>query len=196
MTIRSSVRARFARFISIAFHPFMLFPVAVSLVTAPRLSQQQQSWVLGGIAMSFFCVSVYVGVQMKRGVIGNIDVSKREQRPALYAVAIASTLACAALFHFLVLPQSIVQGALISAGLLTVALIANTKLKVSLHMAYTIFAIGIGWPALPSGIRAFSLVLIVLMGWSRVEMKRHTLPEVIAGAVLGSLAVVALMNLY
>ena len=184
----ASRRHAFARFVSIGFHPFALFPVGVAVTASPGLAPGDFALLMGMIALSFVCIAAYVGVQIRRGYISNIDVSRREQRPRFYAVAIASTLACALAFELAGVPKSVVAGSLVSAGLLFASLLVNTRLKASLHVAYTIFAIGIAWHVLSTPVRVVAGGLVLLMCWSRVELKRHTWAEVVAGAALGTSA--------
>ena len=84
-------RTQVARFVSIAFHPFVLLTLAVIYAASPTLAAGQMKTVIGTLALSLLAIGVYVLVQVKRGVISNIDVSKREQRPQFYLVAIVSS---------------------------------------------------------------------------------------------------------
>jgi membrane-associated phospholipid phosphatase len=182
---------RFARAVSIGCHPFIVLTGAVAWVTAPVLSPAHRTILLSGLLCVITIISVYVVVSLRRGTITNIDISKREQRPRFYLVAIAATAMSATLFGSLQLPRQVQVGSWVAAGMLTTSMVVNTKLKASLHVAHTVLALGYLWQALPFAGRIIGVVLVLLMCWSRVEMKRHTPAEVVAGAILGMLASLA-----
>ncbi len=179
----------FARFISIALHPFVTMPLAVALATRTLgFDGRVTATVIGALAIAVGIVGVYATVKVARGEFSNIDVSERTQRPRFYAVMILATIACALLFHAIDLPQAVVRGTAISAGLLVASWLANYILKVSLHVAYTVFSVAIAWSSLSEGARGASAVICLLMVWSRIEMRRHTPIEAVAGGALGAIA--------
>jgi membrane-associated phospholipid phosphatase len=74
--------------------------------------------------------------------------------------------------------------------LVSVSVLAAITLvwKISIHCAVasgsvTVLALAFGWWLVPA------YVLTVLVGWSRVAMRDHTTAQVVAGSVLGALAV-------
>ena len=80
--------------------------------------------------------------------------------------------------------SAISTGMLAVVALLCVAGIANRWIKLSLHMASLAFAGVALLPLLPpAGIAA--IALLPLLGWARLRMARHMLPEVVGGALLG-----------
>jgi hypothetical protein len=182
-----------ARFISIAVHPFLTMPLAVAYaLRALGYGERAANIVLVATAISLLVVGAYAVVQVRRGKFTNIDVSKREQRPRFYAMLIAATALSGVFFLQLGLPYPVVRGTFISASLLAACFVVNFWLKCSLHVAYTVFPLAIVWQAAPLVARGAGVVVVLLMIWSRVTMRRHTLPETIAGAALAALAGVVL----
>lgn len=182
-----------ARFVSIALHPFTTMPLAVAHASrALGFGDRVASIVLAALIVSVVVAGVYTIVGVRRGTFTNIDVSTREQRPRFYAVLIGSTALSGALFHWLALPHAVVRGTLISAGLMTACFIVNFRLKCSLHVAYTVFPLAIVWQTAPVWFRGLGVVVVLAMMWSRVTMRRHTLPETVAGAVLATVAGIVL----
>ena len=69
-------------------------------------------------------------------------------------------------------------------GLIAVSALVNQWLKVSLHTGFAAFtAVALFSGSRPMGIGAAVVALAV--AWSRLELRRHTLPEVVGGALLG-----------
>jgi membrane-associated phospholipid phosphatase len=88
-------------------------------------------------------------------------------------------------------PRSIVAGAAAVLALLVAAAFCNRWLKVSLHEAFAVFTV-VSLSSVSLWASGLLLVLAVAIGWSRVVLGRHTLPEVLAGAALGTLVSTAL----
>ena len=189
----NSPRLLLARFISIALHPFLTFPLSVAFASrALGLSDRVAAIVSGVLALSIVFSAVYTLVQVRRGEFSNIDVSTREQRPRFYAVLIGSTLCCAGVFYALNLPHAVIRGSLISSGLLLACFVVNFRIKASLHVAYTVFPIAVVWQSVPFDARVFLVLIVPAMIWSRVTMGRHTLHETVAGATLATVAGIVL----
>jgi hypothetical protein len=99
--------------------------------------------------------------------------------------------------------SAIVAGALNLSGLalglgccsfiLAVALATARMLKLSQHVAFATFSVGIASLAGTDAAAAFAL-LAALVAWSRVVLGRHTIVEAVAGAVTGSIAGLALTS--
>lgn len=84
------------------------------------------------------------------------------------------------------------HGVLAAVAMLCVAGIANRWIKLSLHMASLAFAGVASWPLSPV-VAMLAVTLLPLLGWARLKMARHTLPEVLGGATLGLLSGASLL---
>src|SRR5579885_3437136 len=176
-----------AHFISTVFNPlFLLLFMPLVLVyysTGDVLSAMHWTAYSAFFLLLIVAVVVY-GVQ--KGTFSDLDVSKREQRPLLFLLTIIiAMLYLAGLFVFqapLVLFLTIF--ALMVGTFL--ASIMNVYLKASLHVA-VITGLTITLTVLYKHWYTLLLLLIPLVAWSRITIKRHTFIETIAGAVLGSL---------
>src|SRR5690606_1808730 len=113
---------------------------------------------------------------------GTVDASDRRERPLLYAVLLVVVAGYWLWLGGAASPTG--QGVLAVIAMLCIAGFANRWIKLSLHMASLAFA-GAAmlslWP--PAGVAA--LLALPLLGWSRLRMARHTLPEVLGGSALG-----------
>lgn len=133
------------------------------------------------LAMTFF---VIYGVHKK--IFTDMDVSKRTQRPLLFVVCLVMGIIYLWGLFFLDGPKIlaiVVIGLIISV--LILALI-NMRLKVSIHVA-TVSALLFALAIIYQGYYYLTLLLIPLVAWARLTIKRHTLPETIVGACFGIL---------
>ena len=177
-----------ARWISILLHPFAVF-AALSLLAAWRLDPSSLPRTAVGILTAIAIVWAFVLQRRRSGRWGTVDASERKERPLLYALAL---LVAAGYWWWLGgRASSTGNGVVAVIAMLCFAGIANRWIKLSLHMASLAFAgatLLSLWP--PAGIAA--LLALPLLGWSRLRMARHTLPEVLGGSTLGLLSGVAL----
>ena len=164
-----------ARFISFLFNPlFLLFPVPYFLVVRETGDPLYAlKWTIFSL---FFIVVIglFVGYAVRKGYFTDFDVSKREQRPLLFLfVGLVSVLYFLSLLYL----QGPIVLFIILAGILFSTLIfsfINTRIKASIHVA-TISALIFALSILYSNVFLLLLILIPLVIWSRVRIKRHTM---------------------
>ena len=123
-------------------------------------------------------------VKTKKGQYTNFDVSVRSQRNSMYLFALPLLFIITAVMYYTKQSNSICLSVLFGLLLLMISFIVNFYIKCSGHVSLTIY---LSFLILPLNFTAGVIVLLSsgLIGWSRVELKRHTLKEVIAGAVIG-----------
>ena len=183
-----SATSPFARWTSILLHPFAVF-AALALIAAWRMDPASLPRTAIGMAVAVAIVWAFVLQRRRSGRWGTVDASDRRERPILYALVL---VVAAGYWWWLGGRASATgQGVVAVIAMLCVAGIANRWIKLSLHMASLAFAsmamLSL-WP--PAGIAA--LLALPLLGWSRLRMARHSLPEVSGGSALGLLAGIAL----
>jgi hypothetical protein len=173
-----------ARIISFLTNPLLvLFPLPFLLIYSSGYGHLiALKWTLFSIIF-LFIAGLFVLYEVKQKVFSDMDVSKREQRKLLFSVI--ALIAAIYLFFLYILsaPQILfitVWGVMI--GILFASLI-NTKIKVSLHVG-VITAVLLTLSQLYNLPYAIFLI-IPLVGWSRIEIRRHSLAEVITGLIFG-----------
>ncbi len=176
-----------ARFISFISNPIFIF-IALPFFLVYKTTQDTaaaRNWTIYTFIFIFIFV-IFVLMGVKKKLFSDIDVSRREQRPVLYLTgAVLSVLYLFTLF-FLRGPQILfitIFG--ITLGILIASLI-NIKIKASVHVA-AISGLLTSLSIIYKGYFLLLLLLIPIIGWSRVKIKRHTIPEVVIGGILGSL---------
>lgn len=178
---------RIARIISFISNPIFIFIALPFFLVYKTTKDTGAAWnwtIYTLVFLSIFVIFVLIGVKKK--FFSDIDVSNREQRPVLYFTgAILSVLYLSTLF-FLHGPRILfitIFG--ITLGILIASLI-NMKIKASVHVA-AISGLLTSLSIIYKGYYVLLLLLIFIIGWSRVKIKRHTVPEVVIGGILGSL---------
>lgn len=184
-TMPARLSRSIGRWASIVGHPFLVVPAAIVVATSRREAAAARVPILVVLGVSIVAIAIHVGVRLRRGNITDVDVSTREHRPQLYALAVALSVMSTAVLFATHQSATTVRGAALTTALLVAAAFVNTRLKVSLHTAFAFFAVGIAFHAGPGPALAFAVIAVVV-AWARVAYSRHTVREVLAGSVLGS----------
>jgi len=184
-------KLRIARWISIVGHPFVLSLLLAGIAAALVLPPGEAALVVALVAVgSIVPMLLYLRREVRAGR-SNFDVSVRRDRGPMFRFAFLLVSLVVGVLLLAGAPRSIVIGTAAVLVLLVAAAFCNRWLKVSLHAAFAAFTVVSLWNV---SHRAAGLVLVlaVAIGWSRVVLGRHTLPEVLAGAGLGGLVATAL----
>ncbi|MDH6112058.1 membrane-associated phospholipid phosphatase [Kitasatospora sp. MAP12-15] len=141
-----------------------------------------------GVEAALFCgviPIVLIKLGERRGHWGDRHVRRRQDRLVVIPMIMASVVCGMALMLLCHAPRE--MAALVAAMLaaLVVILAITVFWKVSVHTAVSSGAIAM--LALTYGPWMLALYpLVAVVGWSRVELKDHTLAQVLVGTVLGA----------
>jgi len=181
-----------AQFISIVLHPFILFDIGIFFFVGENFHWNSQKLFMWG--MVILVVNILLILFIKWGMrtkhFSNFDVSKRRQRFLLYQVVIFLAAIFYLVGRFVGVSDTMLQFSLLFLIFIIILEIINTKIKASVHIA-SITILSLAALEYYRGIFVLLLILIPLLGWSRVYTKRHTVKEVIAGFLIGMLIVIA-----
>ena len=185
-----------SRVISRTFDFYFWFPVMLA-VTLFRtgMTKEQVMILLPTLAIVDVVVPILVFLRlMKKGTISDIDVSIRSERHYLFGFLLVVATASTALSYFL---GNNLFFILHLSGLILVLTIFLTTFyfKISGHMmlnASSIFALNF-----LLGFHLWWLFLLVpLVGFARIYLKKHTLSEVLAGGTVGILEPYFILKLF
>lgn len=190
------VRIQIARWVSSVLNPIVLAPLMFFFLLSFEPVYFVDKTYLAVIILVFFSL-VPLGVLLvfkKLKLITSLDVFYRERRHLPYIFGIASYIVGGLLLLSHVYWEGLIASAVYALiGTSTMAALINYRFKISNHNAaasvsatYLLVAtIMYGSPV--SYITAFlvSILLVVLMIWSRVAVGAHTFYESISGSVLG-----------
>lgn len=178
---------RLARLVSEVFAPATVAGLLLLVVAVHSARSVVEAIIWGVIAVSFASLlpMFYIIRGVRRRRLSDHHVRIREQRPLPLLVGALSVVVGTALLTFLHAPRDLVAliGAM-AAGLLT-SLLVTLFWKISVHVAVAAGAVVI--LALVFGPPLLILTPIVaLVGWARVELRDHTVAQVVAGVVQGA----------
>ncbi len=203
MSVESAVakkppRQTVAAAVSAIIHPVALplLTLVVVTYTAPGGSIQR-SLLLAVVALLLTTapVAALVGYQVARGRWTDLDVSVREQRYLLYPIGLVCAALMIAVFVAMHAPAPAMVTALAMALANTVDGVINLAYKVSAHTTTAAACATLLWLYSPSwGLPA--AIAAALVGWSRVELGRHTTGQVILGWTVGVASALAVFFLY
>ncbi|MFF3210803.1 phosphatase PAP2 family protein [Streptomyces sp. NPDC002886] len=142
-------------------------------------------WGLLGCLFAAVIPLAFIKYGIRRGRWADRHVGQRQQRIVVLVFIIGSVTTGIVLMALLGSPRTMI--ALIAAMLVTLAgLLAVTPAwKISVHAAVSSGSVAmLAMTYGPWLLLAYPLVAVV--GWSRVELKDHTLAQVIAGTAMGA----------
>jgi membrane-associated phospholipid phosphatase len=197
-TEQPSTRAEVARWISIIVHPiaFPLLALGIALYLATDSLESTVGWIVMGMALTSLPITFLVAVQVIRRKWTDLDVSVRRQRYTLYPFGIACmVLLTLSYIHFNAPAVAVRSGyALVIAN--SIDGIINLWYKVSAHATGAAASATLIWLATPyPGLSIIAAIAALLVGWSRVQLKRHTSGQVLLGWLVGVSAMMIAFHL-
>jgi membrane-associated phospholipid phosphatase len=182
-----------ARLVTNLGSPPVLAVVIVAL-TASTLSSPGV-WIWAGIylLLAVLLPLLHVVWLVKRGRVTDLHLRVRAQRIQPLLVAIT----CGGLgWLVLVLAPAPAALSIFAAALWlqTAAILAITlRWKISVHTAAAAGATTVAWALLGTALPF--LLTVPVIAWSRIRLRRHTLPQTLAGALLGFLVFIVASSL-
>lgn len=179
------MKQKIAKYVSTIGHP--MFTISAFVIIAMFANEEFHKALL----ISFLVVGCVIipnvirnFIKTKKGQYTNFDVSDRNQRNSMYLFALPLLFIITVVMFYTRQSSNLCLGVLFGLLLLIISYIVNFFIKCSGHVSLTIY---LSFLILPMNIVIGAIVLLAsgLIGWSRIELKRHTLKEVITGAIIG-----------
>lgn len=187
-------RVRLARAISTILAPATISVPMILLVALYQARNVISALTYGTMTLLFLCIGpfAYVLLGVRLGKLSDVDVSRRSERLGPFIFGLLSI--CLGWFALTLThgPTPLITVLVLTAVSGLVMMIITLWWKISLHAsslagAATMLTALYGAAMLPT------FALLVMVSWSRVVLRRHTLGQVVAGSFLGiALAVVVL----
>ncbi|MFB6241498.1 MAG: hypothetical protein ABEJ36_01700 [Candidatus Nanosalina sp.] len=171
-----------ADLLSRVFHPLLVLPVSALLFlnfSGLGLSASVY-WLSLWIIISLVPTTLTTYLTGEKG----FNVLEREKRVKPFAVGVSSLALSLAPFWMLSTPTVVLELGATGVIAVTVFGLANHFNKVSIHTGSIACAAAV-FTVVSSHTAAFLALSSVLVGWSRVELKRHNLVQVVQGGILG-----------
>lgn len=177
---------RIAHFISAFGNPLLTIPLFAVIALYRTQGRETALFVslviVGGVVVPILIKS-YRGVQ--KGEYTNYDISNRKQRQSWYLFPTLLLAIATLVLYFTNQSRDLILGVFFALVLFIVSQLVNLYIKTSLHVGFNVY---LGFLVFPLNKRFAIGVLLftIILGWSRVVLRKHTLKEVICGAVLGT----------
>ena len=181
----------FARAVSIVGHPMLVLPLAALTLTLVRGQYRSALWMAVGFSAFAALVMGYSAWQVRHGRWSHVDASNTGERRSLNRFLSLSLLVSTGLAAAFSHSGQLTLGLGLSAAMVLLAQLTARWWKLSLHMAFIVFAASLllagaaGWAGL------VALVFVALVAWSRLTLQRHVPRDLLAGAVVGAAAGIA-----
>ncbi|HLI04977.1 MAG TPA: phosphatase PAP2 family protein [Ktedonobacteraceae bacterium] len=176
---------RIARFISNLLAPVTISLPAVVLIALYHTRDTFSALLYSALTLFFLSLGpmAYILVGMRMGKISDIDISRRHERVGPFLFGLASIALGLMALTFTNGPGTLKTLLLISAISGMLMMLITFWWKISLHAstlagALTFLTALYGYVMLPL------FTLLIMVSWSRVVLRRHTVPQVIAGAIV------------
>lgn len=194
---KKSFRQALAQAISVIIHPvaFPLLTLAAIAFTETGSVRSSLIVCLIALALTTAPVATLVGFQVARGHWTDLDVSVRQQRYALYPIGLICALLMVAALAYVSAPHGAIAAAIAMTLANGVDGVINFAYKVSAHATAAAACAALLWLFVP-GWGAPAALAAALVGWSRVELGRHTTGQVLLGWLVGIASVLTVQMLF
>lgn len=193
-TSSKSLSTQFARIVSTVLSPVTISLPFIFLVARYHAGNSALPFAL--IALFFLSVGplIYIVIGVATGKFTDLDVSVRTQRTKPYLFSIASCLLGLLIISINHGPKNLTTVMITSTISNCIMLITTFWWKISMHAAsisgvVTMLAVLYGIVMLPA------FLLIILVGWSRVVLHRHTIAQVTAGSLMSIILTASVLAL-
>ena len=189
-------RIRVARRVSNILAPATISLPFILLVAFYQSQDQLTAFIYACITLFFLSVGplLYIIIGVRLGKLSDIDVSRRSQRVGPFIFGIVSVM-----IGWLVLaltngPRNLQTVMIITvfSGIIMMAI--TFWWKISMH-ASSLGGVATMLTVLYGAVMLPLFVLLVLVSWSRVVLRRHTVTQVIAGSLAGIVLSLVILKL-
>lgn len=185
---------KISKFISNFFNPIVALLIFLIYFGFTKLSKADA---IEHLLLMLFIVAIPVFLwiywNVKTGRYTNMDVSDRKQRKTLYVFMIINIIIYLLIVYFFYYNVDI----LLIIGFLLLTLLvmqfSNLFIKSSMHMSLNVFVAALFTPINPL-LGFIWLIVAIIVGVTRVILKRHTVKEVVMGGLIAT--VVSSIYLY
>jgi membrane-associated phospholipid phosphatase len=189
-------RIRIARHVSNILAPATISLPFILLVAFYHAQDQLSALIYACITLFFLSVGplLYIIIGVRLGKLSDIDVSRRSQRAGPFIFGIVSVM-----IGWLVLtltngPRNLQTVMIITVFSGIIMMMITFWWKISMH-ASSLGGVATTLTVFYGAVMLPLFVLLVLVSWSRVVLRRHTVTQVIAGSLAGIVLSLVILKL-
>lgn len=170
----------------------LMFPIALR---DAQTREQAVVWALTYGVLVCLLPMLYVVWMVRRGRISDIHMRFRQERLRPFIISVVCAAAAWITLRLMNAPPVVPLVAVFTLIQLTVIAVITLVWQISMHtmsMACAVVATGVLFGPLPALLVS---PLVPLVGAARLKLERHTLSQVVAGALLGALLPITVLAL-
>lgn len=185
----SYMNARWARVISNLFSPPMVWGILVFFIAFHYAENRLQGLMWASTYAILVCILpiLYIAWRVHSGKISDLHMKERQERIVPFIVSIACAILAWQVLRMMNAPSILPLIAAVTLVELAVMLVITFAWQISMHamsISVAVVATGIVFGAAPA---LFVSPLLPIVGAARLRLQRHTLAQVVAGAIVGAL---------
>ncbi len=191
------MRERIASLTSNILNPFLVGLVLILLLSFKSTSSALDAvkWSLISVAASILPVFGVIVYLVRSQKLESTFINVRKQRTKIYLLASVCAGVGYVILYYLEAPKELITTFVAGLSAVVVFMCVNFLWKISLHTALITASVTV-LIILYGSIAVVAVVLVPLIGWSRIELKHHSLTQVVAGALLAAIIVVVVFYLF
>jgi membrane-associated phospholipid phosphatase len=183
---------RWARIVSGILSPLSIAIAAVAVAGYAINDESALSWIALYIALSILPPTLYIMYLVRKGIVTDFHLNVRKERTKPFLIMTANTAVVFLVMLLLGAPKLILIVIATAVLQLFFMLLITLRWKISGHCTavagLVVLALALfGENLLPS------TLLIPLVAWSRIRLKRHTPAQTVAGSFIGAVIVSTLL---
>lgn len=189
-------RMRFARHVSNILAPATISLPFILLVAFYQASNKLSALIYACITFFFLSMGplLYIIIGVRLGKLSDIDVSRRTQRFGPFLFGIASVTMGWIVLSLTNGPRNLQTLMIMTVFSGIVMMVITLWWKISMH-ASSLGGVATMLTVLYGAVMLPLFVLLVLVSWSRVALRRHTVPQVIAGSLTGIVLTLVILKI-
>ncbi|HYX49521.1 MAG TPA: phosphatase PAP2 family protein [Ktedonobacteraceae bacterium] len=179
-------RMRIARQVSNILAPATISLPFILLVAFYQAQDKLPALIYACITFFFLSVGplLYIIIGVRIGKLSDIDVSRRSQRVGPFIFGIVSVTIGWIILSLINGPRNLQTVMIMTVFSGIIMMVITFWWKISMH-ASSLGGVATMLTVLYGAIMLPLFVLLVVVSWSRVVLRRHTVPQVIAGSLAG-----------
>lgn len=183
---------RWALIISGVLSPLSIAIAAIAVAGYALNDESALTWIALYIALSILPPTIYIMYLVRKGIVTDFHLNVREERTKPFLLMTANTALVFLIMLILGAPKLILVVIATAVLQLLFMLVITLKWKISGHCTAVTGLVVLTLALFGENLLPLTL-LIPLVAWSRVRLKRHTLSQTIAGAFMGGVIVSSLL---
>lgn len=194
LSLPKPLQVRIARHVSNILAPVTVSLPFVALVALYHANNALSVVLYTLLTLLFLSLGpmAYILIAVRRGKISDLDVSRRAERVGPFLFGIASVTIGLFVLFYLQAPKNLETLLIITAISGVIMMVTTFWWKISIHASSLAASVTMLTALYGRGVLS-AFALVVLVSWSRVVLRRHTVRQVIAGAVVSIVLAVVIL---